>query len=114
MTTVLDLVALEEGTYVINAAWLDEDSLPTIPTTALWTLSDDLGNVVNVREDVPVTGISTTNDILLKGDDLAMSATYHGSKRVFLVKGTYNSTLGSGLPFRVQIEFDIENLVKVP
>ena len=114
MTTELELVALEEGTYVINAAWLDEDGLPTTPVTAVWTLSDDLGNVVNSREDVVIGALSTSNDILLKELDLAVSTAYHGTKRVFLVKGTYNSTLGSGLPLRVQTEFDIENLVKVP
>jgi hypothetical protein len=113
MTTELPLVAQEEGTYVINAAFKDEDGADVVPDSATWTLSDEEGNIVNSRNEITITGLATSKDIVLSGDDLALTAALHGNTRVFLIEGTYTSTLGV-LPLKEQAKFDIENLVKVP
>lgn len=96
--TLLSLHATEQGTYVINVALEDEDGNAVTPTTMSWTLTDKDGNVVNDREDVVVTSPSSSEDIVLSGDDLQITSTL-GTLRLFTVKGTYSSSIGTGLPF---------------
>lgn len=109
----LTITASEESTLVINYAFTDEDSVAATPVSATWTLSDCEGAIINNREDVTIASLSTSIDIVVSGDDLAMQSANDDGHRVFLVKGTYNSTLGSGLPFTDQCDFFIEGFVGI-
>jgi hypothetical protein len=113
MTTELNLVAIEEGTYVLNIAFKDEDGAAISPNSATWTLTDLNGNVINNKLEQIIAPIAAVKDVVLTGDDLALSTSYYGNERMFLVEYIYDSTLGNDLPAKTQAIFDIENLVKV-
>ena len=114
MATSLELKATEEGTYVINIAPEDEDDAAVTPQTGTWTLTDLDGNTINGKENVTISSLSTSMDVVLSGDDLAMSANDLKTEgRRFLFKGTYNSTLGNNLPLNASCEFDIVNLLGI-
>jgi hypothetical protein len=104
--------AVEKSTYGITVPFVDEDGEAVTPTTAVWTLSDDRGNVINSRSDVAISPLASTVQIVLTGADLALSANDRGHRR-FTVKATYNSSLGSGLALNSEVRFWIEPLVNV-
>jgi hypothetical protein len=110
MPSVLSTNAVDKSTYIVTAAFTDEDDAAVAPTTLTWTLTDDLGTVINDREDVEVESPSSSEDIVLSGDDLAVA---DGSVRILTVEGTYNSDAGSGLPLKDQVRFTIEDLTAV-
>lgn len=113
MPSTLTINANERSTFVINSAFTDEDGTPVTPASATWTLTDCNGSIINSREDVTMLSLSTNVDVVLSGDDLAMQSGNDDGKRIFLVEGTYDSTLGSSLPFKDQAEFFIADLVAV-
>ena len=90
----------------------DEDNDAVTPATGTWTLTDEDGTVINGREDVAISGLSTSNDVVLSGDDLAVSTGFTGvsEKRIFTFEGSYDSDLGAGLPLRDQLIFPVYNL----
>jgi hypothetical protein len=102
--------AQEEGTYVIDFAWLDENGAAVTPSTMTWTLVDENGDVVNSRQDVAISGLSTTNSIVLSGLDLAIPDTdmSYRLKRYVRYAGTYVSTLGT-LPLTGEVWFNLIN-----
>lgn len=110
MPTKLTVDANEESTYVISAAFADEDGDSVVPSSITWTLTDASGNVINEREDVSVTPAATVN-IVLSGDDLVIG-TNGGSRRV-TIRATYNSSLGTGLPLKDECLFNISDLLNV-
>lgn len=74
---ILDTNASEEGTYAIDdIQFLDSQDTPVAITpeagSVTWCLTDKNGNVINNREDVPITSASSMT-IVLSGDDLAIS-----------------------------------------
>lgn len=111
MTTTLATMPAEEATLVVTVAWLDDASAAVTPSAATWTLTDVDGRIVNSRENVTISGLSTSNAIVLSGPDLALDPTYRGSQRVLLVEYTYDSSAGTGLPGKAQCLFAIEDLV---
>lgn len=113
MPSTLTVNAVEKSTFVVNVAFTDEDSDSVTPTAATWTLTDCDGSIINSREDVTISTLDTNVDVVLSGDDLAIQSGNDDGKRVFLIEGTYDSTLGSGLPFKDQAEFFIYDLVAV-
>jgi len=83
------------------------------PNTALWTLSDTDGTIINSRSGVSLTAASSMN-IVLKGDDLAITGTVRKTVKL-LVEGTYNSTTyGNDLPYTEEATIIIDNLVNKP
>ena len=104
--------AVEKSTYVVTLAFKDEDNDPVTPASGTWTLTDEDGTVINSREDIEISGLSTSNDVVLSGDDLAVSSGFAGvsEKRIFTFEGTYNSDLGVGLPLKDQLIFPVYNL----
>lgn len=110
MPTKLTVDADEESTYVVSAAFTDEDGDSVVPSSVTWTLTDWLGNVVNSRENVTITPAASV-DIVLSGDDLAIGT--HGINRRVTVRATYNSSAGTGLPLRAECYFQISNLKNV-
>jgi hypothetical protein len=110
----LDELAREQATYVVDVSFTDEAGAPVTPTAAAWTLTDDRGIVVNGRDAVAITGLAATVSVLLSGDDLALdSVLYNGVRRELLVEYTYDSDLGSGLPGKDALTFDIQPLAGV-
>ena len=106
--------ALEEGTYVIDCAFTDEDENPVTPKTLTWTLTDVAGNPINDREDEVVPSPSSTESILLQGDDLALlTGETKGTTRILTVEGTYDSALGNDLPIKGSVWFPLEEMAVV-
>lgn len=107
--SILSTVAKEGSTYIITCAFTDEDGDPMTPVSMTWTLTDSAGTVINSRQDVAITPLSTSVNVVLYGDDLALSGSAQ-AVRVFTLEGTYNSTLGLGLPFKDAIKFNLDDL----
>ena len=112
MAATLSLRAGERSTYVITATYEDEDGNPITPTTATWTLTDGEGKVVNSRLDVAIAAPSTSDDIVLQGDDL-VCISRRDETRILTMEITYTSALGAGLPCTAQVSFRVANFVKV-
>ena len=113
--TVLSTPAPEEGTYTITLEFSDEDGTDITPETMFWSLMDRDRNIINNRLDQEITVLSTSATIVLTGDDLAITSNSpRGSKRRFTLIGTYDSDLGTDLPFTAECEFTIQHFVGVP
>jgi hypothetical protein len=96
----LDENILEGGTLKLTLAWFDDTGSAVTPTSASYTLREaKTGAIVNSRSDVAISSLSTTNDVVLSGDDLTP-----GRKKLY-VDAAYNSAAGTGLPLRSVVEF---------
>lgn len=109
MPTTLTTRATDESTFVITAAFADEDGVAVVPNSASWTLTNDRGGVINGRTAISATPASSI-EIVLSGDDLSYT---DGAYRILTIQATYDSTLGSNLPLNDQVIFAIDNLVIV-
>jgi len=109
MATNLTVSAVEESTYIVSAAFTDEDGTAVTPSTVTWTLTDMDGTIINSREDVSETPASTVY-IVLTGDDLAVTGT---RTRTVTVSATYDSTYGTGLSLKAAAVFNLENLISI-
>lgn len=115
MAQELTTHAKEKGTYAIDVSFYDEDNNPVIPTAASWTLTDLNGTVINAKENIPIPApLAATKTILLSNLDLAIQPgeVVSGKRRVS-VHWTYDSALGAGLPGNDEIDFYVDNLLKV-
>ena len=113
MAVRLTEVADEESTYVVTAAFTDEDGTTITPDTLTWTLTQTDGTVVNSRSAVVVASPAASEDIVLKGDDLAILEGERMEERIVTIEATYSSGLGSGLPLKSEIHFHVRNLKAV-
>ena len=111
MPTNLSDRALEEGTYIVTATFTDEDDASVIPDSITWTLTDKNGTVINSREDVSVATPATAVDIVLSGDDLAVTST--GTLRILTVEAVYDSDAGLDLPLKDEARFHVTDLKNV-
>lgn len=108
----LELHADEESSYFVTVSYYNEDGDSITPLTAYWTLTDKDGNVMNEREDVEITSLSTSNIIVMYGDDLSVGD--EGNERKLLIKGTYhNDDLDMDLPFTGQATFYIDDFASI-
>jgi len=114
MAVELTTHAIEKSTFVIIVAFTDEDGDAVSPVTANWTLSDGGGTIINSREQVEISSPTSSEDIVLSGDDLALRAgeTNLGA-RILTIEATYNSDLGDGLPLNGSVIFTVDNLIKI-
>jgi hypothetical protein len=114
MPTYLTTTAEEESTYLISAAFTDENDVAVVPDTITWTLTDADGNVINSREDVSVSSPAASVDIVLSGDDLGLQAGETGDVvRILTIEATYDSDAGDDLPLKDKATFIIKNLEAV-
>lgn len=104
--------AVEGSTFVVNIAPTDEDGNAVTPITGAWTLTEENGDVINGRKDVAIDSLSTSMDIVLSGDDLP-GGNQQERTLVLTFEGTYNSSLGSGLPLNDEVRFTLVSLVGV-
>lgn len=103
----------EQSTFKVTCAWKASGDTAVTPDSATWTETDEDGTVINSREDVSITGLSTTNDIVLSGDDLAIQSSTDNGKRILTVEAVYDSDDGNNLPLKDEYTFRIRNLVNV-
>lgn len=102
--------AQEGSTYVVHAAFFDEDGVSVVPATIVWSLYNVSEEIVNSRTDVNVTPAAEV-DIVLSGADLSL---VDGHFRNLVIECTYNSTLGIGLPLVAEANFHIRDVAGVP
>jgi len=112
MPTRLAIVPTEESTLIITVSFLDEDENAITPKTGTWTLSDKRGTIINLREDVAISNLSTSINIVLSGDDLIITDST-GVARVLTLKITYDSSYGNDLSLNQEATFSLEDLVNV-
>ena len=103
---------IEGGTFLVTVSFYDEKGNAVTPQSLKWTLSDMEGRVVNNRSEEEISDLSSTVDIFLTGDDLAVFED-DNTRRILTVWGTYNSSHGNNLPLREQFIFEIEKLIAV-
>ncbi len=114
MPTRLTAHAVEQSSYIITADFTDEDGQPMTPASLVWTLTDTSGAVINSREDVAVTGLASQVNIVLSGNDLALSEGETIAARILTLEGTYESAVTGGtLPIKDSVHFRIRGLVAV-
>lgn len=111
-TTITATKGVEKSTLIATAAFTDEDGTAVVPETMAWTLTRSDGTVINSREDVAISSLATSVNIVLSGDDLQVFAG-DNYQRVLTLKGTYNSDLGSNLPLNDELYFGVVDLVNV-
>ena len=103
-------VAIDKSTFVVTCAFTDEDGDAVVPTSIKWTLTDNVGTVINSRSNINVAAPASSINIVLSGRDLKYS---DGPIRILTVQAVYTSSLGAGLPLNDSVQFHIENLVAV-
>jgi hypothetical protein len=105
----------EEGTGVFTCTFRDEAGAGVTPSSATWTLTDTSGAVINSREDVAISSLAASVNIVLSADDLAISPGFSGAaeERVLTVEFVYDSDAGSDLPGKGECRFFIDQLVAV-
>ena len=115
--TTLTTEAMEEGSYFITVAFLDEDDAAETPNvdTIYWTLTDPDGVVINDR-DYEAIASATSVTIELEGDDLAIQSGETASivRRRLIVMWEYDSDLGNDKPAKAECIFPLRNLTRLP
>ncbi len=102
MPTKLKIAFNEDGTGVVQAGFYDEDGASMVPNSINWALTDSEGTVINNREQESITPAQEVN-ILLTGNDLKPGTLF------VTVWGTYDSDLGSDLPFKDWCSFKVRD-----
>ena len=106
MTTVLTTDAQENSTYVVVAAFTDEEGVAVVPTSVTWTLTKMDATVINSRSAVVIAAAASVS-IVLSGADLDPD---DGLVRLLTVEAVYDSALGTGLPLKQEAVFHLEDL----
>lgn len=109
MPTTLSTKAVEGSTFVITAAFTDEDGVTAAPSSITWTLTDAAGNVINSREDVAVATPASSIDIVLSGNDLPGVNAAENELRL-VIEAVYSSDAGSDLPLVDEVAFRVASL----
>ena len=107
--------AVENSSYLIRLDATDELDQAVTPKTGVWSLTDADGNVINNRDQVAISPLAATMYVLLKDDDLALSAGFTGKSelRHFLFEGTYDSIYGNDNELKDVLIFPVVNLAKI-
>ena len=115
MTTNLTTEVIEESTAAITITFTDTAGNAFVPDTLKWTLTDDLGVVINEREQVVIAAMASSITIVLSGDDLQIQdreAADETVTRKVTFEGTYDSELSEDLlPFTDECTFTLRNLI---
>ncbi len=108
MANELPLTAPEEGVYIIDAAFKDEDGVAVVPDNVDWKLVDKQGT--EIRSATAVTPLATSMAFLLSGADLVIPDAVDGDvDRYFRVVYTYTSGTFGVVVQSSEAKFDIEN-----
>lgn len=108
MPSKISVQLKRKSSGVFTVYFKDEDGVAVTPNTATWTLMDSAGNVINERDEVSISSLSTSVDITIYGDDLNFQAGESEVVTRFLrVDSTYDSGSVSDLPLIDHVEFDV-------
>ena len=108
----LSLHADEGGTYTVCITCATDAGAADTPQTLNWTLTDSAGTVIRSRSEVAIATPSSTENVKMTGDDLAIQAGETATEvvRIFTVKGTDSA----GDPIRGRCQFTLDNYVALP
>ena len=110
---MLSTHAKERSTFVITANFTSTTGAVS-PSSAYWSLTDRAGTVINSRADVTIASPTSSENIVLSSSDLKITANEDDEGvRILTVEGEYDSSLGSNLPLKEQIEFIVDPLIRV-
>jgi hypothetical protein len=114
MSITISIVAAEQSTFIITCAFADEDGNSITPTSAVWSLTDAYGNIINDLEREVIDPLAASIDIVLTGDDLQIVGQFEQDSdlvsRKFLLEAIYDSDAGSDLTLNEEASFSLENL----
>lgn len=105
--TIMTEKVAEQGTLARTVTFKDESGATVVPTSASWRLTDPYGNVANSRSAVAIDPLTSTVDLVLTGDDLALGGALRSAIRHWLIQWVYDSDLGDGLAGAHEIVFEI-------
>ena len=109
--SILTDEANEQSTYIITAAFTDENGAAVTPDSIAWTLTDTAGTEIATGT---VATPAASVDIVLSGTQLAVQDGESGDvKRIFTVEAVFDSDAGDDLPLKDSCKFLIRNLVAV-
>jgi len=115
--TTLTTEALEEGSYFVDVSFYNEDDELVVPNadTIYWTLTTDVGTVINSRDYEAESSLSTIT-IELEGNDLALQSGEIGEvvRRRITLLWEYDSDLGNDKPAKAECIFLLRNLTRLP
>ena len=98
MGTVKITKVFDEGSTIkVTMTFTDDGGNSVAPKTGTWTLTNASGTVVNSRQDVAISTLSSTISVAVRSSDIVRAAGDDGT-RYFLFEGTYDSDLGTDLP----------------
>lgn len=112
MPATLKLHADEGGTYTACIACKNDAGGEDDPLTLFWRWTDSNGIVINSRSEVEISDPGASEEVKLKGDDLAVQAGETASEliRIFTVKGTDSA----GDPIRGRCKIILDNYTALP
>lgn len=104
--------ARERGTYPVKFTVKDSSALLVNAgniTSLYWWLTDFNGTVINSRSRVEISQANPFYVVLTDEDLQITDKTKGENNRLLTIRGTYNSTLGTDLPFTYSISFEVLN-----
>ena len=114
--------AKEGGSKVIVISLVNSSNVTIIPQSMNWTFSDLNGNIINERNNIDYEvdsgfgsggSLSASMGIILNGQDFLLNNKVGGKLCLLTVEGTYDSSYGTGLPFKDQCSFVVDNLISI-
>lgn len=101
---------IDGSTTVMTVRFRDDDGNPVTPNNIYWSMYDRDGNIINSRSQEEVIPPDTDIKILLQGNDLVLDEEHRRAERFVKVWGTFDSNLGTDLPFVEEIAFVISDI----
>jgi len=111
-TAIITTKVAEKSTVTFTAAFTDENDAAATPDSIVWSLSDEDGTIINSREDVAATSGTSTVDITLSGDDLALP-NRNKLKRKLTIEAIVDLDVGDNKPVNGELTFYIEDLTNI-
>lgn len=105
--------AEENSTYIASVTFKNEYGVDVTPTSASWSLVDKNNNTINSRLNVSITSPSSTEYIVLSGDDLALWGESYANRWV-VFNARYNSSNGTGLYLKKSVRFTVVQQLNTP
>lgn len=124
MSVTIDYTEIfpEKATRGIEITFKNSDGDEVVPNSANWSLTTapsyrDQGVVINGRDGVTISGLSSSITLILSGEDLKIledETEYKYVRRALLVEYKYDDpNLGNGVSDKLQYIFRLENLYNV-
>lgn len=111
MKDSLRIVAQQEGTLAIRFTFRKNDRAGelVVPETLSWSLYNSARGVINSRLNVAIETPASPQVIVLSDADLQRVTSNIREWRSLVLKGTYDSDFGTGLPFTRAYNFWVES-----